>query len=88
MERHGRMAPDCPWVILSFPHTQHALSMPENAKSTRLSTARVHTFKKNTQWPPISMTRKNLPTAKKVKDNRNACIHINYKYLTKNIWEF
>lgn len=70
MERHGRMAPDCPWVILSFPHTQHALSMPENAKSTRLSTARVHTFKKNTQWPPKSMARKNLPTAKKVQKKK------------------
>ncbi|KAI7855859.1 hypothetical protein BDC45DRAFT_438386, partial [Circinella umbellata] len=66
MERHGRMAPDCPWVILSFPHTQQALFMSENAKSTRLSTARVRTFKKNTQWPPKSMARKNLPTAKKL----------------------
>ncbi|KAI9265232.1 hypothetical protein BDA99DRAFT_559299 [Phascolomyces articulosus] len=69
MERHGRMAPDCPWVILSFPHLRHALPMPENTKSTRLSSARVRTFKKNTQWPPKSMARKQLPTAKKLAES-------------------
>ncbi|KAI8141242.1 hypothetical protein BJV82DRAFT_180908 [Fennellomyces sp. T-0311] len=68
-ERHRRMAPDCPWVILSFPDPQRALPVTANVKSTRLSSARVRTFKKNTHWPPKSIARQQLPTAKKLADS-------------------